>query len=222
MRVGIWLRIPAKANAVSEGKPTVRPHQVKPARAKRKATAREDAGAWQGAAGPCLRLGNGATSALFVMQLYLPSRVRQNGVVDVPGKLRSLWSAMQEWRAGKHFEIQCDDYGVTLAVVPARGEPPLRLTWERIDAVYAYKRDCLTVDQIRILLGNDDQRTWMEVSEDDIGFKVLITELARRLPGCPSIFEWWEKVALPPFETQWTEVYRRVGPQDCSPSIERA
>jgi hypothetical protein len=116
---------------------------------------------------------------------------------------------MQERRAGKHFEIQCDDSGVIRAVVPARDEAPLRLTWDQVGAVYAYKRDCWAVDQIRLVLGDGDHRIWMEVTEDDVGFDELIAELARRLPGCPTVSEWWEKVAFPAFETQWTEVYRR-------------
>ena len=69
---------------------------------------------------------------------------------------------------------------------------------------------CDTVDQIRLVLGNDVELTWMEVTEDDVGFKVLIVELARRLPGFPNVYEWWDKVAQPPFETQWTELYRRI------------
>jgi hypothetical protein len=49
----------------------------------------------------------------------------------------------------------------------------------------------------------------MDVSEDDPGFAELIAELGRRLPGLPGVDDWWDKVAQPPFETQWTELYRR-------------
>ena len=121
---------------------------------------------------------------------------------------------MREWRAGKYVEIHCDDSGVTLLVVPANDEPHLRLTWEQITAVYAYKRDCVTVDQISLILGDDNQQTWMEVTEDDAGFKVLVVELARRIPGWPGVYDWWEKVTYPPFETQWTQLYRRAAPLD--------
>jgi hypothetical protein len=134
------------------------------------------------------------------------------GLVDVPGKLRAWWADMREWRAGKHFEINCDDSGVALISTPPRSEPPLQLRWEQIKAVFAYKRDCYTVDQIRLILRNDVEMTWMEVTEDDVGFKVLIVELARRLPGFPNVYDWWDKVAQPPFETQWTALYRRSAP----------
>jgi len=88
----------------------------------------------------------------------------------------------------------------------------LQLKWEQINAVFAYRRDCYTVDQIRLILGNDVELTWMEVTEDDVGVKVLIVELARRLPGFPNVYDRWDKVAQPPFETQWTELYRRSAP----------
>lgn len=117
---------------------------------------------------------------------------------------------MREWRAGKHFEIDCDDSGVALVPVPPGNDPPLRLRWEQINAVFAYKRDCYTVDQIRLILGDKVELSWMEVTEDDVGFKVLIVELARRLPGFPNVYDWWDKVAQPPFETQWTELYRKT------------
>jgi hypothetical protein len=119
---------------------------------------------------------------------------------------------MREWRAGKHLEINCDDSRVALVSAPPGNEPPLRLRWEQINAVFAYKRDCYTADQIRLILGNDAEQTWMEVTEDDVGFKVLIVELARRLPGFPNVYDWWDKVVQPPFATQWTELYRRSAP----------
>ena len=117
---------------------------------------------------------------------------------------------MQDWRAGDQFEIQCDESGVTLVLVSTTtAEPQTRLAWEEINAVFAYKRDCFSVDQIRLILG--DERNWVEVTEDDIGFKVLIRELPRRIPGFPSVDDWWDRVAQPPFETQWTELYRHQG-----------
>jgi hypothetical protein len=132
--------------------------------------------------------------------------------VDVPGKLRAWWAGIREWRAGKRLEINCDDSGVALVSVPPDNEPPLRLKWEQINAVFAYKRDCYTVDEIRLILGDDVDLTWMEVTEDDVGFKVLIVELARRLPGFPNVYDWWDNVPQPPFETQWTELYRKAAP----------
>lgn len=72
--------------------------------------------------------------------------------------------------------------------MPANSEPSLRLTWEQITAVYAYKRDCVSVDQIRLVLGDDIQQTWMEVSEDDMGGKQLFVELPRHIHGFQDYF----------------------------------
>lgn len=108
--------------------------------------------------------------------------------------------------------MTCDDSGVALVWVPSENEPEVRLRWKQINAAFAYKRDCLTEDQIRLIIGSDVELTWMEVTEDDVGFNVLIVELARRLPGFPSVSEWWDTVAQPPFETQWTELYHRSTP----------
>ena len=114
---------------------------------------------------------------------------------------------MRESRRGKRLEIRCDDSGVTLLAVPANDEPQLRLAWEQITSVYAYKRDGLAADQIRLVLGDDGRQSWIEATEDDIGFQVLIAELARRLPDFPGTDDWWDKLALPPFETNWTQLY---------------
>ena len=58
--------------------------------------------------------------------------------------------------------------------MPANGEATVRLTWDQITAVYAYKRDCVTLDQIRLVFGDDNRRMWMEVSEDDSGYRQLV------------------------------------------------
>jgi hypothetical protein len=85
----------------------------------------------------------------------------------------------------------------------------VRLAWEQITAVYAYKRDCWTVDQISLILGDDDRRTWIEVTEEDEGYQSLVGELPRHLPGCQAMAEWWPNVAFPPFETNKTNLYSR-------------
>jgi hypothetical protein len=75
--------------------------------------------------------------------------------------------------------------------------------------VYAFKRDCFTVDQICLLVGNPELDQWIQVNEDDGGYSQFIAELPVHLVGCPSPDEWWKSVALPPFETQWTQIYHR-------------
>ena len=126
----------------------------------------------------------------------------------VPEKVRAWWSAMQGPRT--LFELQWDDAGLALVPVPSKGEVPLRLAWNEISEAYTYKRDCVTVDQIRLILGDDTHQTWLEVSEDDVGFRALIAALPHHLPGFPAAYEWWDRVAQPAFEPQWTQIYRRT------------
>ena len=103
------------------------------------------------------------------------------------------------------FAVLVDDSGVARI---GRSEQT-RLAWQQITSVYAYKKDVITFDDIRIVLGDEVLRTWIEISEDDEGFKELITQLPSRLPGCLSEKEWWQKVALPPFATNWTQLFQR-------------
>jgi len=102
--------------------------------------------------------------------------------------------------------LQCDESGVTQTSISGDG---IRLTWDQIAAVYAYKRDCFTMDQIRLIIGNDELEIWIEIAEDDAGYADLVSYLPRHLPGCPSVESWLQSVALPSFETQWTKIYRR-------------
>ncbi len=76
-------------------------------------------------------------------------------------------------------------------------------------SVIAYKRDCLSVDQIRLLIEGTNDNRCVEVTEDDDGYKRLIEEMPVRLRGFPLPNEWWEKVALPPFELCRTQLYTR-------------
>jgi len=78
------------------------------------------------------------------------------------------------------FAVRLDDSGV--AQIGSSSET--RLEWQQISAVYVYKKDCFGLDQIRIALGDEGLRVWIEITEDDEGYQELIAELPRRLPGC--------------------------------------
>ena len=104
------------------------------------------------------------------------------------------------------FAVRLDDSGV--AQIGSSSET--RLEWQQISAVYVYKKDCFGLDQIRIALGDEGLRVWIEITEDDEGYQELIAELPRRLPGCFSEKEWWQQVALPSFETQRMRLYQKA------------
>jgi len=106
--------------------------------------------------------------------------------------------------------IQCDLTGITK--VPAVGDPE-RLAWDQIAAVFAYKRDCFATDQIRLVLGSEGSGKWLEVTEDEPGFDALVKNLPIHLPGCQAADDWFMSVAVPAFETKWTQIFSR---DDCS------
>ena len=121
--------------------------------------------------------------------------------------LRTWWSKVRLRPKRKPLLSLCDRLGLTQA--SGNGETIVRLAWEEITVVYAYKRDCLTTDQIRLIIGNDESKLWIEVSEDEACYGELVAALPIRLPGCPPIDSWFSAVALPPFKTQWTALYKR-------------
>jgi hypothetical protein len=65
------------------------------------------------------------------------------------------------------------------------------------------------MDQIRIIVGNSNLEEWIEVTEDDEGYGELIRELSNHLSGFPSAGLLLQRIALPPFETKWTQIHRR-------------
>ena len=124
--------------------------------------------------------------------------------------LRIKIDKIKQSRGNTQASVQCDQEGFTLIVKKGEGaEQTQHLPWERVTEVFAYKRDCLSVDQMCLVLGSDDLEQWIEVTEDDEGYERLVEQLPKRVGGFPTPEEWWRKVALPPFETQWTQLYSR-------------
>ena len=101
--------------------------------------------------------------------------------------------------------VSFDNVGLTLIHPKAM----VQLNWQQIGAVYAYKRDCWTVDQICVALVDETRQISIDVGEDDKGYPELIAHLPDHLPGCLAVVEWWFGVAFPPFETQLTRLYTR-------------
>ena len=141
-------------------------------------------------------------------QHTLPTR-EQNRAISLPTQLRSWWSSVKARSERRPVLLRCDEFALTQTSGVDANEQRVRLAWEQITSVYAYKRDCVTMDQIRLIIGNDELKLWIEASEDDVGFGEVVSQLPHHLLGCPSIDNWLQTVALPPFETQWTTLYRR-------------
>lgn len=123
------------------------------------------------------------------------------------------WARNRKRPTGK-VSVQWDEDGITQIIADANKADRLQLAWDRVLAAYGFKRDCVSTDQICLLIGDEESDRWIEVREDDTGYKALIEELPIRIPGFPSPSEWWQKVTLPPFKTQWTQLYRRHDARD--------
>ena len=71
--------------------------------------------------------------------------------------------------------------------------------------VVAFKRDCYTVDSIRMLLVTD--AGVVEISEEMSGWDAWTAALPDRLSGAKRFEEWFLEVAFPAFEEQATLLY---------------
>jgi hypothetical protein len=80
-------------------------------------------------------------------------------------------------------------------------------TWDEINGVVAYKRDCYAIDLLCI--GFATPHGTFETNERMEGWAQLIELLPTYLPGTPKPEEWWEKVAKPPFATNATTLYSK-------------
>lgn len=107
------------------------------------------------------------------------------------------------------YSAHCDETGLTQIVQSGGNTETNQFAWNQVTNVFAYKRDCFAVDQICLVIEASDLNRYVEVREDDEGYEHVIEQLPQRLDGFPTREEWWQRVALPPFESQWTLLYGR-------------
>ena len=86
----------------------------------------------------------------------------------------------------------------------------LTFNWSDVTQVVAFKRDCFTVDNIRLAFEIDGEVV-VEIHEDMAGWTDLLDALPGNLPGALPLEVWWAKVAFPPFELCLTTLYTRAG-----------
>ncbi len=134
--------------------------------------------------------------------------------MGIPATLRVWLSAIQARRTRPSYSVLCDATGVTQHSVSAAGEHSIRFAWEQITAVYAFKRDCFAYDQIRLILGNESEEKWIEISEEDSGYQQLVRLQPQFLPACLAEDASWQPVAFPAFETNWTQLSAKEAKAD--------
>jgi hypothetical protein len=85
----------------------------------------------------------------------------------------------------------------------------MRLLWPDVMSVYVFKRDCLTIDQIRMSI-QTNHNTSVELTEHMSGWDELLKKLPEYLPGAETEASWWAAVAFPPFEPNLKLIYQRA------------
>lgn len=130
-----------------------------------------------------------------------------------------LVSAYRKWKSSSlpenrnvAWSVRSDELGFTQIRKSNAGEECTVFNWKDVIRVHGYKRDCFAVDQIRLNIELGGGLT-TEITENDEGYNEFLLELPKRLDGFPTQEEWWEKVAQPPFATNWTRLFQRAGEQ---------
>lgn len=80
--------------------------------------------------------------------------------------------------------------------------------WQEIREVYAHKIDCFLIDMI--CLDFSDGESMIGLDEDAQGWKELVEQLPKYLPGCESSEIWFHPVAIPAFKTNLRKIYSRT------------
>lgn len=80
---------------------------------------------------------------------------------------------------------------------------PIKIAWEDVSGIFAYKKDCFAVDQIRLIITSKDWQ--IEFTEDDPTFD----KLRDHINNIFTIASDWhtELVVSPAFELMWAVVY---------------
>ncbi len=113
----------------------------------------------------------------------------------------SLWQRYLRWRLRNVEIIGCDDDGLTHYF----RKKVVRLRWDDIQKIHAFKRDLGTVDCI--CLAFITENGIIEISEDAREFSNVLEKLENHLGITP---EWMMTVMFPAFETNLTQIYPAV------------
>ena len=106
------------------------------------------------------------------------------------------------------FAITFDSAGFVLADQRLHPGADLRLSWQEIGRVVAYKRDRFAYDRLCLFVARADG-SGVELSEEMDGWKAFCGVLPQVLPGCKPSAEWFLPVTFPAFATNKTELYVR-------------
>lgn len=103
------------------------------------------------------------------------------------------------------LEIRCDDAGFSVNIVGSSDSTSVQ--WREITTVLAYKRDLFAFDLICLAFSTPEGT--VKIDEQMQGWSELVEELPSRLPGTPTVSDWWERVAKPRSATCMTKLFER-------------
>ena len=79
------------------------------------------------------------------------------------------------------------------------------VAWPSVRRIATYKRDRFAYDEI-FLAFETRPGEWVEVSEEDPGFNLLVAEMERRYPDLPR--DWFGRVMHPAFQENYRILWR--------------
>ncbi len=112
--------------------------------------------------------------------------------------LKSLRQSLERWRSRNDPLLESGENGFSLT----QGKRIQRTRWDEISAIFAYKIDLVTIDQI--CLNFETQSGEIVVHEGMQGYEELLEALEQHLGLTP---EWTLEVMFPAFEENLTQIY---------------
>jgi hypothetical protein len=119
--------------------------------------------------------------------------------------LHSLWLRLKTRRRPElPGKITGNDSGVEFT---SEAGKVILITWNDVEKICAYKKDCYTIDQIRMEIYSVNPEVDILITEDTLGFDEFQKELLQHFPSISA--DWIGKIIQPPFATNLTFLYDR-------------
>lgn len=113
-----------------------------------------------------------------------------------------------EGRTTTKFSIKHDNTGMTVTWLTIENNSgSVDIVWNDVEYICAFKIDLFAYDLICLKLNLKDEIVF-EIDERMDNFNNLIDSLPVYLPGCLETNQWFDKVAIPAFETNLTLIYK--------------
>ena len=133
-------------------------------------------------------------------------------ISDIVDKIKSYFEPELEWnyKSGKSFEEQQVDLGAFQytddGFIYTRGKFIKELKWSDITELNVYKKDLMTVDEIRMEIVYGEK--CFEISEEVPGWYQFISRTKEIFPTIPPTWDF--EIIQPPFATNYSTIYKKA------------